>query len=465
MPDNSAAPPTAPHKGSLLVIFLAVFIDLLGFGMVLPLLSVYAQDFGAKENGAEIGLLVASFSAMQFLFAPAWGRLSDRIGRRPVLMVGFIGSVVFYALFGLATIWRSMFWLFVSRIGAGIAGATITTAQAYIADTTTLETRGRGMAMIGAAFGLGFTFGPLFGGFTLLWGGDTPRAEPGFFAAGLSAFALALAYFQLPESRRPDSAPAGRKIFNFGALGDALRTPSIGPILLTLFICILAFANFETTLSLLLKGAEPEAMSSTVLSTVLANPSTAQVASGINRALTDSTLAKSPFHFTFQQVMFTFAYVGFTLTVAQGLIVRRLIGKIHEGKMAAGGASLDILGFIDMVLAIRTGSHFLLFAGLTLLVFGFAMMMPSLNSLLSRRSDPAKQGGILGIGQSISALARILGPMIGIPLLLQQAVLPLMLPYVVGAVLMVGGLAMIFVSTRSGHDYGRPAMPHTGMLE
>src|SRR5947207_5764167 len=125
---------TSPGKGSLLVIFLTVFIDLLGFGMVLPLLPIYAQQFTVDESGAMLGALMASFSLMQFIFAPLWGRLSDRIGRRPVLMVGLAGSVVFYTLFGVATVTKQLALLFVSRIGAGIAGATIPTAQAYIAD-------------------------------------------------------------------------------------------------------------------------------------------------------------------------------------------------------------------------------------------------------------------------------------------------------------------------------------------
>src|SRR6476646_8966148 len=121
-----------PSRGSLLVIFLTVFIDLLGFGMVLPLLPIYASDFGLKEHGWQIGALMASFSLMQFLFAPLWGRLSDRIGRRPVLIVGLLGSVAFYTLFGIASLQKSLLLLFVARIGAGIAGATISTAQAYI---------------------------------------------------------------------------------------------------------------------------------------------------------------------------------------------------------------------------------------------------------------------------------------------------------------------------------------------
>jgi MFS transporter, DHA1 family, tetracycline resistance protein len=444
---------TEPRKGSLLVIFLAVFIDLLGFGMVLPLLSIYARDFGAASNGMEIGMLVASFSAMQFIFSPMWGRLSDRIGRRPVLMIGLAGSVVFYALFGLATVWKSMAWLFVSRIGAGIAGATITTAQAYIADVTTLQNRGKGMALVGAAFGLGFTFGPMFGGLALLGNTTNPRPEPGYAAALLSACALVFAYFLLPESLNPESKSAGKRLFDFGALRVALQMPSVGPLLLTLFVCILAFANFETTLPLLLSGGQddPKTASSTAESRAL-------------DALVpvEARLKTSPFQFGLKRVLLTFSYIGFTLTIAQGLVVRRLLGVISEGTMAAMGSLIDILGFVTMIAAIQTSNVWVLFGAITLMVFGFAMMMPSLNSLISRRSDPTKQGSILGISQSVSALARILGPMLGLPLLVQTAFLPVVLPYFVGAGLMAVGLIMIMTSARGGHDYGAPAAGSLG---
>ncbi|HEX3998225.1 MAG TPA: MFS transporter [Pirellulales bacterium] len=442
-----------PRKGSLLVIFLAVFIDLLGFGMVLPLLSIYARDFGEANNGMVIGLLVASFSAMQFIFSPMWGRLSDRIGRRPVLMIGLAGSVVFYTLFGLATVWRSIAWLFVSRIGAGIAGATITTAQAYIADVTTLENRGKGMALVGAAFGLGFTFGPMFGGLALLGNTSNPRPEPGYAAAALSACGLLFAYFMLPESLNPESKSAGKRLFDFGALRTALKMPSVGPLLLTLFVCILAFANFETTLPLLLSGGQNDPVAT-------ANASESRALDAL--VPVESRLKTSPFHFDLKQVLLTFSYIGFTLTVAQGLFVRRLLGVISEGTMAAIGALTDILGFVALVAAIQTSSKLGLFGAVTLMVFGFAMMMPSLNSLISRRSDPAKQGSILGIGQSVSALARILGPMLGLPLLEQTIFLPIVLPYVVGAVLMAVGLLMIITSARGGHDYGAAASGSLG---
>ena len=178
---ESTAPKDRANRHALLIVFLVVVIDLLGFGIVLPLLPRFAEDYVERcsparptpgSAGVIIGLLMASFSAMQFLFAPIWGRVSDRVGRRPILLVGLAGSVVFYALFGYASdlphetsrpARLALILLFVARIGAGIAGATISTAQAVIADCTTPEKRKHGMALIGAAFGIGFTLGPLVG--------------------------------------------------------------------------------------------------------------------------------------------------------------------------------------------------------------------------------------------------------------------------------------------------------------
>jgi MFS family permease len=404
----------SPRRGSLLVIFLTVLIDLLGFGMVLPLLPIYGEQFQASS--LTLGLLMASFSAMQFLFAPLWGRLSDRVGRRPVLMLGLGGSVVFYSLFGVATVYESLVGLFIARIGAGIAGATISTAQAYIADSTTLENRAKGMALIGAAFGLGFTFGPLLGSLALGADPNKPGPGPGYLAAALSAGALALAWFKLPESLDRSIAAKARHWLDVTALVRALKTPSIGPLLVALFICILSFANFETTLSLLLKGKS----------------------------------AQAPFQFTVKQVAWTFAYVGLTLTFAQGVLVRRMAGRVSEGLMASGGALLDMVGFIMLLVAIASGQNGWLFAGLSVVVIGFAFMMPSLNSLISRRSDPAEQGGILGVSQSVSSLARILGPMIGIPL----HGVSIGLPYWVATGLMAVGLALVIIAARGGRDYG-----------
>ena len=403
-------------RGSLAAIFLIVFIDLLGFGMVLPLLPIYAESFGVQEHGWEIALLMSSFSAMQFLFAPLWGRLSDRVGRRPILLLGLLGSVVFYALFGLAAIWQSLGWLFVARIGAGISGATIATAQAYIADVTTLQSRAKGMALIGAAFGLGFTFGPLIGAASLVFStsekavGTSPW--PGYAASALSLIALVLAAFVLPESLRPGHAVKHHSAFDFGAWRDAFSTATVPALLITSFVSVVSFGAFETTLSLLLSG--------------------------------------TPFSLTFPQVLLYFAFIGFTLTLAQGFLVRRLSGRVSETKMALAGCVITIAGLVLLGVTSQGSSIPWLMVASAVQVTGFALMTPSLQSLISRRSDPAKQGGILGVSQSTSALARICGPLISVPLFFYERTFP----YWAAALMMAAAMAIFAVFSRGGKDYG-----------
>lgn len=422
-PSAAPAKPVAsgeapPSRGSLLVIFLTVFIDLLGFGMVLPLLPIYADTLSVDKNGWEIAFLMASFSAMTFVFSPLWGRLSDRIGRRPVILMGLLGSAAFYALFGLATLWQSLTWLFITRIGAGIAAGTIPTAQAYIADVTSVKTRAKGMALIGAAFGLGFTFGPLIGYAALVFSkgasdiGTSPW--PGFAAAGLSGLAFLLALVLLPESLRPGVQSERHAVFDLRAWADALSMPSIPAILLTSFVSVVSFGAYETTLSLLLK---------------------------------------STFSFNFEKVLLYFAFIGFTLSVAQGLLVRRLAGRISEVSMASIGAVVTILGFAILSWASQAGRLPLLIVASVVEVVGFSLMTPSLQSLISRRSDPAKQGGILGVSQGISALARVVGPLIAIPLFKRGVTLP----YWTSATLMAAGLVIFVLLARRGKDYGTPA--------
>ena len=418
----SVAGPAEPRTGSLLVIFLTVFIDLLGFGMVLPLLPIYADSFGVSESGWEIGALMASFSLMTFFFAPLWGRLSDRVGRRPVLIVGLAGSVVFYFLFGLATIWQSLVWLFVARIGAGICGATIPTAQAYIADTTTLQTRAKGMALIGAAFGLGFTFGPLLGWAALIFSRGPAEVAtspwPGYVAAILSAGALALAIFLLPESLSGKISRTQHRLFDVQGLKDALAAPTIPALLAASFLSVVSFGSFETTLSLLLKSET------------------------------------AAFRFEFHQVLLFFAYIGLVLSLAQGFLVRRLSGRVPELVMASIGAVLSLLGFLHLAVASAGASLTSLMIASAVEVTGFAMMTPSLQSLISRRSDPARQGGILGISQGTSALARIIGPLFAVPLFKQFS--PQM-PYHAALALMVAALVLLLAFARGGKDYGTPA--------
>lgn len=410
-------PIAQPKHGSLLVIFLTVFIDLLGFAMILPLLPIYGQQFGLGEHGWELALLMSCFSIMQFLCAPLWGRLSDRIGRRPVLIVGLAGSTVFYFLFGVSAAFKSLAGLFITRIGAGIAGATISTAQAYIADSTTLQTRAKGMALIGAAFGLGFTLGPLIGAAALIFTQDEKLVGtspwPGYAAAILSGIALLLAIVLLPESRQPGTHSAERKLLDRDAWRTALSTPTIAPLLVTSFISVVAFGSFETTLSLLLKG--------------------------------------EPFGLKLPSILFYFTYIGVVLTFAQGVLVRRLAGRLSEITLASIGGIVTIVGFALLVWATESGSLTVLRIASGVEVIGFALMTPTLQSLISRRSDPQQQGRILGISQSVSALARIAGPLVAIPPFVFVSPAS---PYWISIGLMVLGLACLHLFARGGKDYG-----------
>src|SRR4051794_37534037 len=223
-PQDAPPAPAPASRSALFIVFLVVFIDLLGFGIVLPLMPLYATDlllplFPGDEPGRHLlrggllGTLMASFSFMQFLFAPVWGRLSDRIGRRPILLIGLFGSVVFYTLFGYAASLEpehyaalAMVLFFIARIGAGVSGAAISTAQAVIADSTPPDKRKHGMALIGAAFGIGFTFGPLIGFGCVYLGKSHPDLAHlgygliGYTAAGMSFVALLLGLWLLPET-------------------------------------------------------------------------------------------------------------------------------------------------------------------------------------------------------------------------------------------------------------------------
>lgn len=427
-------------KASLLIVFLTVFIDLLGFGIVLPLLPRYAAYFALE--GWLIGLLMASFSAMQFVFAPIWGRVSDRAGRRPILMLGLAGSTVSYALFGYATSLEPsaqvlglgpIGWLFVTRIGAGIFGATIPTAQAYIADVTGPLERAKGMALIGAAFGLGFTFGPLLGAPFVPASSEAgvpvatqarvalpdaaevadfqapaqpPSPAPGYVAAGLSGVALLMAVFLLPESLRPESAPAGRRWLDVSALRHAFRYPLVGLILATMFLTTFAFAQFESTLSML----------------------TLQLGLSARRNF------------------FVFAYIGFVLALSQGLLVRRLVPRLGEFRMGAIGAVLMAVGLMLIGVAAVEGSRPMLYAVLPVSVIGFSALTPSLQAMLSLQTSETQQGAILGLGQSMTALARILGPVAGLTLFARSYAWP----YWAAAALMGLTLLLIWPLRRAG---------------
>jgi DHA1 family tetracycline resistance protein-like MFS transporter len=425
IPAAPPGPPLVSNRSALLIVFLVVFIDLLGFGIVLPLLPRIAKLYVEKiMPGAEgqksltagliIGLLMASFSLMQFIFAPVWGRISDRAGRRPILLLGLAGSVIFYFLFGWAChlppesmAMTALVLFFVARIGAGVAGATIATAQAVIADSTPPEKRKHGMALIGAAFGIGFTFGPLIGFGSMHFFPDHHESI-GYTAAALSMVALVLGYRLLPETRRFETEPPlARRWLNFAGIGKALASSSVGPVILTFFLATLGFAAFESTLSLLLDDS---------------------------------------FQFKEGNSFLIFAYVGFVLMLTQGFLYRKLASRLSEVTFMAIGlvlmaSGVGALGGVTYLASQGSPLLWLLLLALTFAVIGFAFLTPSAQALISRRTDANQQGEILGVNQSASAMARILGPIFGNTLYSSTATH--LLPYVFAAALLLVMLPMI----------------------
>jgi len=347
------------------IVFLTVFLDLIGFGIVLPLLPFYATELGASPF--EVGLIIASYSAMQFLFAPIWGALSDHFGRRPLLLVGLFGSAVSYVVFGLAS---TLEVLLLSRVIAGIMGANIPVAQAYIADSTTREGRARGMGLIGAAFGLGFIFGPAIGGGLSPWG----YGVPGFVAAGLSLAAAGAAWFWLPESLAPEnrvkggpgplSAVTGRARAASKVLARKRLRDPIG----VFFLGTMGFAGFTTIFPLFLEN--PLGL-------------TALYAGGM------------------------FALVGMVSAGVQGALIGPMVERYGEQTNAALGGALLSAGIIAMGLA---QSIVATIVSLLAVGLGWGLLAPSLQSLVSRRALANEQGQVLGVNQSAGALARVIGP-------------------------------------------------------
>lgn len=413
----ASAPTPGPPKASLGMIFVIVFIDLLGFAIVLPLLPRYAERFNAGSS--TIGLLFASFSAMQFLFAPVWGRVSDHFGRRPILLAGLAGSVAFYALFGVATMAESLTLMFISRIGAGICGGTISAAQAYIADATGANERAKGMTIIGAAFGVGFTFGPILGSISLPHAAVAPGQPeplnhlPGFLAAGLSLIALILAFRKLPESMRRDRPPGRHPLLNIHGFKEAFSIPSVGMLIVLFFLSTYAFAQFESTLS---------------------------------------RLTEHVYHLSDRYNFYIFTYLGFSLALIQAGLVRRLAPLWGEPKMILVGAILALVGLALVSLSAKHGSLTGLVAMIPVVVGGFSFISPSVQGLISRRSDPARQGEILGVSQSAAAMARIVGPYLGNVLFGVGATLV----YEISAAIIIPVILLALLIGGAGQDWDTP---------
>jgi multidrug resistance protein len=385
--------PDARRLTPLAILFLTVFLDLVGFGIVIPLLPLYAERFGASPMA--VVWLVAIYSLMQFVFAPWWGQLSDRIGRRPVLLIGLFGSAVSYLAFGLA---GSLLVLFVARAAAGIMGANIGVAQAYVADITSPEDRAKGMGMIGAAFGLGFIFGPAIGGGLSHFGPAVP-----FLAAGALAFVNGLMAIRWLAESRPVLTKPVRTQFGFRARFDTLigfaRDGRGGTLMAVFFLVTFAFAALEATFSL---------------------------------------WADRRWEFTPAQVAYLFAYIGVLITIVQGVMVGPLVRRLGERRLALVGSAVLSLGLI----AIPAAPSIAWLAGaLALLALGQGTTMPAISALISRAAPAGEQGRLLGVSQSLSALGRVLGPVWGG---IAFARIGIGAPYVTGG--LVVGIALLLLT-------------------
>jgi DHA1 family tetracycline resistance protein-like MFS transporter len=391
--NSTSAPASSRH--ALLILFLTVFIDLLGFGIVIPFLPLFAARMHIHATG--IGLVLASYSLMQFLLAPALGRLSDRIGRRPIIMLGLLGSGLGYLLYGFATTFAG---LLLSRVVHGGCAATISTAQAFVADTTPPGKRAHAMGMIGAAFGLGFVLGPAVGGLL----GHYGLRVPVFFAAALSFANFGFAAWRLPESHR-EADPTVARASLIGTLSEPWRRlPKLvtgrGPGLMfgQAFLLTSAFAVLETTFAL---------------------------------------LAARRFGYRAGAIGGLFAYAGLLQALTQGYLVGRLNRRLGEEQLIGAGALLMGLGMAILGL---TGSTLLLFIALALTALGYGLSSPAIASLLSKRTETAAQGQVLGLNQSALSLARIFGPVVG-GSLFQLAAGPG--AYLGAAALSLGALALV----------------------
>jgi DHA1 family tetracycline resistance protein-like MFS transporter len=346
------------------ILFLIVFIDLVGFGLVIPLLPFYAERFAASP--LQMTMLFATFSAMSMITAPLWGRLSDRIGRRPVLMASMAAAALAYL--GLA--FAAALWMvFAARAFAGACAGNIAAAQAYIADVTPPDQRARGMGMIGAAFGLGFIIGPVLGG--VVAGNDLATADlrtPGLIAAGLSVAAFLGVILLLPESLAPGQATASHG--RIAAARGALARPLLARLLAVFFLAILAFSGMETTFA---------------------------------------WWAIAQFGWGPRSIGFVFFYVGLLSALMQGVLIGPLTKRFGEERLMLGGLGAIALGLL--VLPFARGLPVLAVA-LTALSLGMGAMQPSLNSLISRRAGADQQGEVMGVAQSVGSLSRVLGPLI-----------------------------------------------------
>ena len=352
-------------KKPIIVIFITIFIDMLGFGIIIPILPIFSKELGAENY--QVGLIAMSFPVMNFLFAPFWGSLSDHYGRRPIILVSVLLTGLAYLLFS-QTI--NLWLLLLSRILSGIGSANLSVAQAYIADITPPQQRAKSMGLIGAAFGLGFIIGPTAGGYLKSISAPGHVDMVGYLAAGLCLLNLAMAYFLLPESLKEKQKDVH---FNFKVISGIvaeLRKPTIRELLLINFIFITAFMMMQMSVSLFWKEKI-----------------------GLNEI----------------QMGNMFAFIGLATVIVQGGLVGRLVKKFGETKLLSYGTYLFIVSLIIVPWVTPKTFIPIELIAFALMALANGCLTPSITSLLSKSADPKDVGQVLGVNQSFGSMARAAG--------------------------------------------------------
>jgi DHA1 family tetracycline resistance protein-like MFS transporter len=366
LPPSSSPPPHA-----LRIIFIIVLMDLLGFGLIIPLMPIYARQFNASP--LQVTLLFAIYSACQFIASPILGAASDRYGRRPVLILSQFGSALGYLLLGLVTQhhWVNpnvgLALVYLSRVIDGFTAGNISTAQAYVADVTTPQSRSRGMAILGVAFGLGFAAGPFLGGIF----GEHHPSWPAYIAAGFAALAAVMTFLKLPESMVHKPTEEAQLWLHPSTFKPVLRTPAIPQLLLVGFLCMAAFVMMEASIVMFLADR---------------------------------------FHWGPRYASWFFAFLGLVIIVVQGRLFGPLVKIFGEWRLAIAGPLLIALGMACFIEAGFKPVLTILLLGGALNAGGRSLWQPSYSSLLSKFADPRQQGIVFGLFHGLASLARVAGP-------------------------------------------------------
>jgi multidrug resistance protein len=374
------------NRGALSVLFVTIFLDLMGFGLIVPILPTLSRNLGAPYW--QIGTIAIMFPAMQFLFSSFWGGLSDRLGRRPIMLASIFITALAYVFFAHA---NTILLLFIARALSGFGAANLSVAQAYISDVTEPANRTKAFGIIGAAFGLGFIFGPPIGGFLKE---NYGLIYVGYAAAAFSAINLIMAYFLLPESLHEKGV--SRKLFPnpFKDVKDAFRTEMTGSLLVINFVYVAAFSMMQVTAAL---------------------------------------LWEEHYDLSESEVGYTFSYIGFLAVIIQLGLLGWFNKKLGEKRLLVLGNILMFIGLLFMPFVPKWLFIPLELAVLAILSLGNSFLTPTINTLLSNNTGKGDQGKILGTNQSVGSLARVIGPQLGTALY----GLAYYLPYVAAALIML----------------------------